>query len=122
MVAFVPPVRTPSVLVGASLDDSTKIAEELRLWVIVERKKLLSPCHTTRPTFCQPPVIRTVNCVSAVQFVPSAGRSWPRKLIGPTEVLASAASISRLFVGRCSWPPETVGASGPVVGVPPLRV
>ena len=44
------------------------------------------------------------------------------KLIGPTDV-AAAASISRSFVGSCSWPvPDTVGASGPVVGVPPLRV
>src|SRR3954453_2982502 len=122
MLALEPPVRAPSVVLGLSLDDSTKIAEEPRLWVIVERKKLLSPFQTTRPMFCQPPVKRTVNCVSAVQFVPRAGRSWPRKLIGPTDVLASAASISRLFVGRCSWPPETVGARTPVVGVPSLRV
>src|SRR3954471_8270215 len=122
MFELEPPVRTPSAEVGASLDCSTKIAEEPRLWVSVERKKLLSPFQTTRPTFCQPPVKRTVNCVSAVQALPSAGRSWPRKLIGPTEVLESAASISRSFVGRCSWAPETGGAGGPVVGVPPLRV
>ncbi len=87
----------------------------------MERKKLLSPFQTTRPMFCQPPRYWAVNCVSTVQFVPSAGRSWPRKLIGPTDV-AAAASISRSFVGRWSWPPDTVGASGPVVGVPPLRV
>ena len=44
------------------------------------------------------------------------------KLIGPTDV-AAAASISRSFVGRRSWPvPVSVGASAPVVGVPPLRV
>src|ERR1051325_10180557 len=122
MFALEPPVRAPSAVDGASLEDSTKIADEPRLWVMVERKKLLSPFQTTRPTFCQPPLNWTVNCVSAVQALPSAGRSWPRKLIGPTEVVPPAASISRSFVGRWSWPPETVGASGPVVGVPPLRV
>src|SRR5689334_928323 len=120
MFALEPPVRAPSAELGASLEDSTKIAEEPRLWVSVERKKLLSPFQTTRPTFCQPPRKRTVNCVSTDQALPRAGRSWASMLIGPTDVELSAASISRSFVGRCSWPPETVGASGPVVGVPPL--
>ena len=94
----------------------------LRLWVSVERKKLPSACHTARPMFCQPPKYVAVNCVSTCQLLPSWARSWWMKLIGPTDV-AAAASISRSFVGRRSWPaPVSVGASGPVVGVPPLRV
>ena len=88
----------------------------------VERKKLLSPFQTTRPTFCQPPVYWTVNCVSDGPVVAQGGQVLAEEVDRADRRLASAASISRSFVGRCSWPPETVGASGPVVGVPPLRV
>src|SRR5215218_6722146 len=94
----------------------------LRLWVIVERKKLLSACQSIRPTPCQPPVCVTVNWVSTDQLSPSAARSWPRKLIGPTAVVALLPSISKSFVFIVSCPLPTVGAIGPSVGVPPLRV
>src|SRR5919106_852973 len=94
----------------------------LRLWVIVERKKLLSACQSIRPTPCQPPVWVTVNWVSTDQSSPSAGRSWPTKLTGPTEVVALAASSSKSLVGSDSLPSASVGAIGPLVGVPPLRV
>jgi hypothetical protein len=94
----------------------------LRLWVIVERKKLLSPCQTIRPVCCQPPLCSTVSCVSTSQSSPSAARSCPRKFTGPAAVVALAASSSKSFVGIVSCPFETVGAIGPLVGVPPLRV
>ena len=90
--------------------------------MIVERKKLLSPCHTIRPACCQPPVNCTVNWVSTDQLLPSEGRSWPRKLTGPSAVVAEFESSSKLFVGMVSTPPPIVGASAPSVGVPPLRV
>src|SRR5919201_6411189 len=94
----------------------------VRLWVIVERKKLLSPCHTISPVPCQPPVWVIVNWVSTSQLSPRAARSWPMKLIGPTEVVPLAASISKSLVGIVSCPPDSVGAIDPLVGVPPLRV
>ena len=89
--------------------------------MIVERKKLLSPCHTIRPACCQPPLNCTVNWVSTDQLLPSDGRSWPRKFTGPSAVVAEAASSSKLLVGIVSMPPDNV-ASAPSVGVPPLRV
>jgi hypothetical protein len=43
-------------------------------------------------------------------------------LTGPTDVSGLLPSSSQAVVGMVSTPPATVGASGPVVGVPPLRV
>src|SRR6478735_2499425 len=91
----------------------------VRLWVIEERKKLLSPFQTIRPVFCQPPGYLPVNSVSAVQLVPSAARSWPMKFTGPSDVAVAAASSSKSAVGMCSWPSENVNA---LSGEPPLRV
>ena len=90
--------------------------------MIVERKKLLSPFHKIRPTRCQPPVWVMVNCVSTCHSSPSAGRSWPTKFTGPTDVVALAASSSKLWVGMISCPSSSRGAIAPVSGVPSLRV
>ena len=98
-------------------------APSLRLWVIVERKKLSSACHSIRPTPCQPPVWVTVNWVSTDHSLAERGQVLAEEVDRadrgrPRSRRRSRSRSSAASAGRS--PPSA--PSTPVVGVPPLRV